>query len=276
MTASREDYKIQQSLTGEKKGENAMMRWVAATVVMCCFFGAPAHAETYRMSYQAVVLGVVELGTAEYEVADTPTSYNVRATLRTSGLARLFDQTDITASANGLHVGDALSWSRYNLNHSYNQKRRQIQLQRSSREVSGAITPRYSDLGVPPATAEQQSGSFDPLSGVFALGRRVGLAHACEGSVLVFDGRQHYRLSVSHRANGTYNGGGYEGPAISCHLHYTPISGFSRDFDRSGVPVAQIWFAMPAQPGFAAPLQLIVPTPLGEGQLNLASYQRRN
>jgi len=254
-----------------------MIRWVAgALVAASAFFGAVANAETYRMSYQAVVLGVVELGTAEYEVTDTPTAYNVRSTLRTSGLARLFDQTDITATASGVHVGDALSWSRYNLNHSYGQKRRQTALQRAARNVTSTITPRYSDMGVPPATPQQQTESFDPLSAVFVLGRRVGLERACVGNVLVFDGRQHYRLSVAPRANGTYNGGGYEGPANLCEFRYTPISGFSRDFDRSGVPVGRIWFAMPAQPGFAAPLQLIVPTPLGEGQLNLASYQRRN
>jgi hypothetical protein len=228
------------------------------------------------LSYQAVVLGVVELGTAEYEVTDTATAYNVRAELRTSGLARLFDQTDITASANGAHVGQALNWSRYDLNHAYNHKRRQIRLERSARGIASQITPRYSDLGAPPATSEQQSASFDPLSAVFVLGRQVGAAQACQGSVLVFDGRQHYRLSVSHRARGTYNGGGYEGAAISCHFQYSPIAGFGRDFDRSGVPTAQIWFAMPDQPGFAAPLQLIVPTPLGEGQLNLTGYRRRS
>lgn len=254
-----------------------MIRWVAgALVAASSLFGAVANAETYRMSYQAVVLGVVELGTAEYEVTDTPTTYNVRSTLRTSGLARLFDQTDITATASGVHVGDGLNWSRYNLNHSYAQKRRQTALQRAAGSVTSTITPRYSDMGVPPATAQQQAESFDPLSAVFVLGRRVGLERACVGNVLVFDGRQHYRLSVAPRANGAYNGGGYEGPAILCEFRYTPISGFSRDFDRSGVPVGRIWFAMPAQPGFAAPLQLIVPTPLGEGQLNLASYQRRN
>ncbi|MGD9967856.1 MAG: DUF3108 domain-containing protein [Hyphomonadaceae bacterium] len=251
------------------------MRWAAAILAVVCLFGGTAGAETYRLSYQAVVLGVVELGTAEYEVTDTASAYNVRAALRTSGLARLFDQTDITANANGAHVGQALSWSRYTLNHAYGQKRRQIRLDRSASGIASQITPRYSDLGLPPANSEQQSSSFDPLSAVFALGRQVGAAQACEGSVLVFDGRQHYRLSVTHRARGTYNGGGYEGPAISCHFRYSPIAGFGRDFDRSGVPMAQIWFAMPPESRFAAPLQLIVPTPVGEGQLNLTGYQRR-
>ncbi|MBL8546142.1 MAG: DUF3108 domain-containing protein [Hyphomonadaceae bacterium] len=253
-----------------------MIRLVSVVLALVSCLVGVAHAETYRMSYQAVVLGVVELGAAEYEVTDIPAGYTVRSTLRTSGLARLFDQTDITASASGVHVGEALSWSRYALNHTYGRKRRQTALVRSARGVAATISPAYWDQGFPPATAEQQSDSFDPLSAVFVLGRRVGLSRGCEGSVLVFDGRQHYRLSVAPRSNGTYNGGGYEGPAVLCQFRYTPISGFSRDFDRAGVPLGQIWFAMPARPGFAPPLQLIVPTPLGEGQLNLASYQRRN
>ena len=37
---------------------------------------------------------------------------------------------------------------------------------------------------------------------------------------------------------------------------------------------AEAIFALPAQPGFAAPLRLTVPTPMGAAQLNLRSYQQ--
>jgi hypothetical protein len=92
----------------------------------------------------------------------------------------------------------------------------------------------------------------------------------------VFDGRQHYRLAVSPRGQGNFNGGGYNGPALQCAFRYEPISGFSANFDRSRVPVAEAWFALPAQPGFAPPLRLTVPTPLGAAQLDLRSYERLN
>jgi hypothetical protein len=251
-----------------------MLRLVLAFASVIFFTAAPARADTYRMNYEAVVLGVVVLGEAEYQVTETPSAYNVRATLRTSGLARLFDQTAITASANGSQRGAGVSWSRYSLNHSYGRKSRRIRLERSGGSVSSTITPGYGDMGAPPASSAQQSGSYDPLSAVFALGRQVGAARTCRGSVLVFDGRQHYRLSVAPRARGTYNGGGYNGPAVSCTFRYSPITGFSANFDRSRVPVASAWFAMPVQPGFAAPLQLSVPTPVGEAQLNLNGYRR--
>jgi len=253
-----------------------MLRFVqmlACATLAACLMAAPARAETYRLNYEAAVLGVVVLGTASYEITASPTRYAVRANLRTSGLARMFDQTEITATSTGNISSGSIGWTRYDISHAYSGKFRRIQMNRAS-GVTATITPTYGDLGTPPATAAQQSGSYDPLTGIFALGRQVGVARACQGTVLVFDGRQHYRLAVSPIAQGTFNGGGYNGPALNCRFRYEPISGFSTNVDRSSIPVADAWFALPAQPGFAAPLRLRVPTPLGQAQLDLRGYER--
>jgi hypothetical protein len=226
------------------------------------------------LSYEAEVLGVVVLGSASYEVTANASRYAARANLRTSGLARLFDQTEITAASIGSLSGANIAWTRYDISHSYSSKFRRIQMNRGSAGVSAEVAPNYGDMGSPPATSAQQTGSYDPLSGVFALGRQIGAARACRGSVLVFDGRQHYRLAVAPRAQGTFNGGGYNGPALSCQFRYEPIAGFSDNFDRARVPVAEAWFALPTEPGFAPPLRLTVPTPLGDAQLDLRSYER--
>lgn len=235
---------------------------------------APARAETYRLNYEAAVLGVVVLGTASYEVTASPARYAVRANLRTSGLARMFDQTEITATSTGTVSGASFAWSRYDISHAYSGKFRRIQMNRAGAGVTAQIAPAYGDMGTPPATAAQQGGSYDPLTGVFALGRQIGAARACQGSVLMFDGRQHYRLSVSPISQGTFNGGGYNGPALNCRFRYEPISGFSTNVDRGSIPTAEAWFALPAQSGFAAPLRLTVPTPLGAAQLDLRGYER--
>lgn len=254
-----------------------MLRNVGVAVAVLVCLAAPARAETYRLAYRAEVLGVVELGTANYEVTASGSRYAARANLRTSGLARLFDQTQITAASTGsITGGGAIGWTRYDLSHSYASKSRRIRLDRAASGVRADIAPAYGNMGRPPATSAQQSGSYDPLTGLFALGRQIGVARACRGAVLVFDGRQHYRLSVSARSQGTFNGGGYNGPALSCNFRYQPISGFSDNIDRSSIPVAEAWFALPAQPGFAPPLRITVPTPLGAAQLNLSSYERRS
>ncbi len=190
-----------------------MLRFIGAAAALFFCFVVPARAETYRLGYTAEVLGVVELGTASYEVTANATRYAARANLRTSGAARLFDQTNITASSVGSITGaGAIGWSRYDLSHSYSRKFRRIRLDRNASGVAADIAPAYGNMGRPPASNAQRSGSYDPLSGLFALGRQIGVARACRGSVLVFDGRQHYRLAVSARAQGTYNGGGYNGP----------------------------------------------------------------
>jgi hypothetical protein len=250
------------------------MRFLAAFMLAVCMLAAPARAETYRLNYEAQVLGVVVLGTARYEIAASPTRYGVRANLRTSGLARLFDQTEITAASAGTIAGGGINWTRYDISHAYGSKFRRIQVTRGAQGVSAQINPRYGNMGAPPATAQQQRGSYDPLTGIFALGRQIGVARACRGSVLVFDGRQHYRLAVSARGQTNFNSGGYNGPALHCNFRYEPISGFSDNFNSSSVPAAQAWFALPAQAGFAAPLRIEVPTPLGTAQLNLRGYER--
>jgi Protein of unknown function (DUF3108) len=236
---------------------------------------APAQAQPqiYRLSYQAAVLNVVELGSASFEVAATPTRFSVRAGLRTSGMARLFDQTEITATSTGAIAGGALNWTRYDISHAYAGKFRRTRMTRAGGQVSAAIEPRYGNMGAPPATAAQQAASYDPLTALFALGRQVGEARACAGQVLVFDGRQHYRLALAPRARGNFNAGGYNGPALTCVFRYQPIAGYSAR--RGTIPEAEIWFALPAEGGFAPPLRVVAPTPLGTARLELLSYEAR-
>lgn len=251
-----------------------MLRILSILAFAAIFVAAPARAETYRLNYQAEVLGVVVLGTASYEITANATRYAVRANVQTSGLARLFDQTEISATSTGAISGGAISWTRYDISHAYSGKFRRIRMDRRGASVTAQIAPAYGDMGSPAATDAQQGGSYDPLTAVFALGRQIGIARACNGAVLVFDGRQHYRLSVSPRGQGSFNGGGYSGPALHCTFRYEPIAGFGDNVSRSRIPTAEAWFALPSEPGFAAPLRLIVPTPLGQAQLDLRSYQQ--
>lgn len=251
-----------------------MLRFLPVFAFAALLIAAPARAETYRLNYRAEVLGVVVLGAVSYEVTANATRYAARANVRTSGLARMFDQTEISAAATGAITGTTISWARYDISHAYAGKFRRIRLDRGDAGVTASIEPGYGDMGTPPASAAQQRASYDPLTAIFALGRQVGGARACTGSVLVFDGRQHYRLALSAHAAGTFNGGGYNGPAISCTFRYEPISGFSDNLNRARIPVAQAWFALPDQPGFAPPLRLSVPTPVGEARLEIHGYQR--
>lgn len=251
-----------------------MLRLVAG-LCLALAFAQQAHAETYRLNYEAAVLNVVVLGNVNFEVTASPTRYAVRAGVRTSGMARMFDQTQITATSTGSISNAGISWARYDLSHAYASKFRRIRMNRGAGGISAEINPDYRDIGDRAASAAQQRSSYDPLTALFALGRQVGAARACRGSVLVFDGRQHYRLSVTPRGQGNFRGGGYTGPALNCNFRYQPIAGYSERSSNANIPTAEAWFALPAQSGFAAPLRFTVPTPVGAAQLDLRSYEAR-
>lgn len=251
-----------------------MRRRLAAFAALFACSAGHAGAETYQLEYDAAVLGVVVLGQVSYGVASNEGQYAARAGLRTSGLARLFDQTSITASASGVLPAQGVIWQSYSLDHAYANKSRRTQLARQAGQTTATITPRYSNMGEPPATAAEQTASFDPLTAVFVLGRQVASQRACAGNVLVFDGRHHYRLTVSRGGRADFDAGGYSGPALRCEFRYLPISGFNADMDRSAIPVATAWFGLPANATFAPVLRLEVPTPLGTASLNLRSFRR--
>lgn len=251
-----------------------MLRFLVA-ICAGALLATNAAAETYRLNYDVAVLGAVELGAASFEVASTPTRYVLRANLRTSGFARLFDQTEINASTSGALSPQGLTWTRYDISHAYAGKFRRTRLERAAGIVTGEIAPSYSDMGDPPATTAHQRSSYDPLSAMFALGRQVGRARACTGGVLVFDGRQHYRLSVSGGAHSDYSGGGYSGASVTCQFRYEPIAGFSLSpEERARIPLGEATFGLPEGALFAPLLRLSVPTPLGPAVVALRTYHR--
>jgi hypothetical protein len=254
-----------------------MRRFFSIALTVWLIAAAPAAAETFRLRYEAVILGVIALGEAGYEVTASPNRYAARASLRTSGAARLFDQTNISAAVSGSLSGAAIQWERYDLSHAYAHKFRRTSLRREAGAVVAEVTPPFRDMGAPPASVSQQAASFDPLTGLFALGRQVGAARACRGSVLVFDGRGHYRLTVVARGGQSrFRGGGYDGPGLTCTLRYAPIAGFNMSAaQRARIPEGEILFGLTGQSGFAPILRLTAPTPIGPAQLNLRSYEAR-
>ena len=254
-----------------------MVRFLCAMLSVVLFGIGAANAETYRLGYRAAILGGVEIGSANYDVTANARTYAVRSTLRTSGAASIFDQTQITATSQGAISGANIGWTEYDLSHAYAGKFRRIHMARGASGITASIEPRYGNMGSPETTTAQQRASYDPLSALFALGRQVGAAGACNGSVLVFDGRGHYRLEVTAKGSGNFNGGGYNGPAVSCNFTYTPIAGFNlSQAEIRQIPVAEAWFALPQGGGFAPPVRLTVPTPIGAAQLDLNSYERIN
>lgn len=233
-----------------------------------------ARAASFQLEYSVSVQNVISLGRMTLNAAFGQTNYAASATVRTADLAAIFDNTRIAANASGGYSAGRIRWGRYDLDHSYAKKRRRTVMARGG---AAQVTPRFTDMGSPPATPEQIAASSDPVSTFTAMGLAIAQSKRCGGRYLVFDGRQHYALNLSPKSGGRYAGGGYTGQAIVCNLRYEPISGFSKRESgrRSPIPTAEIWFAAEKNSGFAFPLRIAVPTPVGEGRIDLAKVAIR-
>ncbi len=247
------------------------MRHFLFAVAALFVAGAPAHAATFELEYEASILNILTLGSLKISGTTGPSNYTAAASMQTAGAAQLFDDTRITARSSGSVANGVLGWMRYELDHAYARKSRRVTMARAASGITSRISPVYQNMGTPPASAAQQASSFDPLSALLALSTGVGRAHACAGRYLVFDGRQHYALELTPSSRGAYRGGGFDGPAIVCNISYEPISGFKpmTAQERAHIPRGQAWFAEAPTGGFAQLLRITVPTPLGEGRIDL-------
>jgi hypothetical protein len=247
-----------------------------ATLALCGALAPTAAAQTFQLEYGGRAYGVVPLGRAEIEVSVDSDSYEITAGLASSGLVDLFERTRLTASAFGVMQAGTPAWETYALDHHYSGKHRRVFLNRTAEGVEAVISPTYRVWGDPPATAAQQAASRDPLSSLMALGAHVGANRRCDGVFPTFDGRFHYRLSLSGGRVARFREGGYDGPALRCTLRFEPVAGYERDEGGDGGTPArgEIWFALLDDSAFAPPLRVTAPLPLGGASISLLSWRR--
>lgn len=237
----------------------------------------PAHADRFALEYDGNLFGIAPLGGITFDISAGAADYDVRATMRTGGVLRWFDKTDINANAEGRIVDGAVRWNTYFLDHLYSGKRRQTSMRLSpDGAYSAQITPNYGDWGSPPATEEDRRTSRDPLSSLAAMAVDVARTGRCGGSYATFDGLTRYDLVLSGGERRDYDGGGYEGQALKCRLRYVQLRGFNptRESERRRQPEGEIWFALAPDSNVAPPIKIVIPTPFGRAGIHLTKWRR--
>ena len=252
------------------------MRWLPAffLLALAC---PPAHAERLYLKYEAHAWGFIPLGNAALDVSVHPDTYRVGVTLASGGLLRLFDQTKLSASADGAVDNAGPEWARYDLDHNYAKKHRTTAMHIDGAGVIVSVDPVWRNLGAPPASDAQKRAARDPLSSIVAMGMTIARTHKCDGAFDTFDGRFLYELTFSGGKEAAYRTDGYDGQVIKCIVHYNPIAGYepknARD-SRKKTPKAEMWFALTDNPDFAPPVRMILPLGLGNASIVLTSWRK--
>lgn len=254
-----------------------LRRLAYAVSAALTLLATPAHADRFALEYDGNLFGIAPLGGITFDISTGAADYDVRATMRTGGMLRWFEKTDINANAEGRIVDGSVRWNTYFLDHLYSGKRRQTAMRLSpDGAFSAEITPNYGDWGSPPATDDDRRTSRDPLSSLAAMAVDVARTGRCGGAYATFDGLTRYDLVLSGGERRTYDGGGYEGPVLKCRMRYVQLRGFNprRESESRRQPEGEIWFALAQDSNVAPPIKIVIPTPFGRAGIHLTKWRR--
>jgi hypothetical protein len=235
-----------------------------------------AKPQRLLLEYDGGAYGVIPLGRATLDLSlDADGAYRAGATIRSSGLAALFDTTRLEAEALGRVQSSVLGWTNFRLDHAYARKRRVTYLQPTADDVAAMITPTFSDAGNPPPTPAQRREARDPLSSLMAMAVQVGMSGRCDGTFPTFDGRYRYDLTLRRVGEGRFEAEGFDGRVQRCRIRYRPVAGYRtpRDMEKR-IPEGEIWFALDAADGYAPPVRMAAPLPLGWAAIRLKTLRR--
>ncbi len=238
-------------------------------------FAAPIQAgERLRSVYAASWLGL-PLGKITYNVDFSGGHFSIHSTMETGGVAAIFDDTKFTARAAGVADANGVRWSTYALDHAYARKFRRTEMSARPTGVEVAITPRYSNLGDPPASPEQINAARDPLSTMLAVAHLAASRGTCAQRFPVFDGRFRYDLVGTDLGVRQAHVGDYRGRVLRCRVQYVPVAGFNTATREEApkLPTAEFWLGVDARGSFAAPVRVAIPTPFGSAVAALRSLQ---
>jgi len=221
---------------------------------------APANAVQFHFKLKGYVLGL-RMIKADYEGFYTPTHYDVRAKLRTSGLAALLKKLRIWAHTSGrLDRSGLYPVQHVQQNEDKKNRRVEMDYDYSQSLVSVGIKPPLGSQGVPPASPLDRFSADDTLSAVLNLmlgGQKLD-SPLCSGGVRVFDSKQHYNLRMVAAGTKVLKFKGERVETLRCHVFYEPLSGFDpedlpEEHERN-TPV-KVYFKTTADNGLHIPLR---------------------
>lgn len=239
--------------------------WIALAVSAMAQISAPAPVNLLETSRNMAVLNDQNLGERQYIVpppsaAATQFSFTlkgyvfgirlVRANftgyvderdyaaytdVKTSGLGALLKSLEIWSVTRGRVSSDGDLRPDFTVQQNLNKKNRRVEMNydHASANVDIQIVPPNGSFGTPPATRDQQYLSYDAVTALLQITRkgRQSEAELCQGSVPVFDSKQHYNLRLEPAGPDSVNYRrvkylGKKQRAIHCHIYYEPVSGF--------------------------------------------------
>lgn len=190
-----------------------------------CALVLPVQAETFKSEYVVSLFGL-SVARSSFTTQVDAKGYAISGTLRSAGLAELFDDTQGTITASGTLGKNAVQPGAYAVNYISGKKKKRTALGFAkggvvSVENSPELKKRDPWIEVQP---EHLRAAFDPLSAFMV--RSASLESVCNNTLRIFDGEVRADLKLAPTGVTSVQTAGYSGPAMTCAIRMVPISGY--------------------------------------------------
>ena len=169
----------------------------------------------------------LRIAKVKYQTGFTDDEYYSLASMKTSGLGAFLKKWAIWSISTGSFNGQDIVPATH-LQQNLNKKNRRVEMAYGADKVDISIVPPLGSQGVPPASPKERFESDDTLSvllkltmGGFKTGDKV-----CDGTVPVFDSKQHYNLRMERDGEKYIKQKGFKGDTIRCKIYYEAVSGY--------------------------------------------------
>ena len=217
----------------------------------------------YELQAQAWVLFLPVTAKASFDTRLNGRDYSITSTVKTTGLADIFVNYNLSLQASGYVRDDHLKTYSYVSQNNDGKKNRRVEMTYDvpNNDFTMVATPAFGDLGDPPATAEQALDANDPLTALisFGLEPRTDASNPCGGPIKSFGGKELSHLKLEYVGMKKVKSKAWKGNAVECHVSLERVAGFKNGASSNNIsgvdgPI-RMWLA-PLENGTHVPVRI--------------------
>ncbi|MBV2141986.1 DUF3108 domain-containing protein [Falsochrobactrum sp. TDYN1] len=239
--------------------------------------GAAQADDLYRTEYEISIFGL-SLARSAIETTVKGAAYSVNGRFMTSGIARIFDDTDGTVHVGGRSVAGKVMPSRFDLAYKHGRKSKSTKIRFANGNVMSAenmppVKKRNPWVETTPGDLLDVS---DPISVMMIPAKN--LRSVCDRTLNIFDGQTRADIKLSFNGTQAFTTRGFTGETVICSAKFVPIAGYQKGkkainylSKRSKITIS---FATLGNSGIYAPVVAHIGTQLGTLKIQATRFEK--
>lgn len=275
----------------EKASIRAWRNWAARFIGLTCMtmvfsavfsvaafpIAAATAKDLYRTEYDISIFGL-SIARSAIETAVSGSRYNLNGRFLTSGLARVFDDTNGTVRVTGTAAKGKVVSGSFDLDYKHGRKNKRTTIRFSNGNVASSdnqppVKKRDPWVEISPQDLLNVS---DPLSALMIPASDP--QSVCNRTLSVFDGQTRAQIKLSFNGTESFTTEGFTGETVICSAKFVPVSGYQKgkksiDYlaNRSRISVS---FAALGDSGIYAPVVARIGTRIGTLKISASRFEK--